>query len=179
MALICRMQVPAYSRNWEKPGKLSLLCVMGHVRQGNGTKKGRWLALHFTEMGGRWLGDLHSASYHMIPTHTGQKYKRIVRKKSLFSILCSSSTQTFNIWDWTAGSFLSVDVLSSITWMPLYTETLCWLLSYSEILAPTTQKTSVALVLFSAVQRIHAGSLQRGPFFSHLYSSSVASGITH
>jgi len=110
--------------------------------------------------------------------HTLVKSRGEQCQRSLVSILCSSSTQIFNIWDWIASSFLSVDVLSSITWMQHYTKTLCWLPIYSEIPAPTTQKTSIALVLCSAVQRIDASSLRRGQFFSYFCSSSVISDIT-
>lgn len=57
-------------------------------------------------------------------------------------------------------------MLSSISWKQLDTETLCRPVIYSGIPALATHKANITLVLFPAVQRLHASSLQT-PLFSY------------
>lgn len=122
------------------------------------------LALHFAEMR---VGD----SVYCTLLFTIWHQHRMVKSRGQYweiRLFCVPALWRSVIYEIIyASSFLSIGVLSSIAWMQLDTEALCQLLIYSGIPALGTEKINITLVLFPAVQRIHASSLQTRSLFSY------------
>lgn len=136
--------------HWPKLGKVwdvvTAVCDQDGMMRHWDNNRSWWPALHFTQWTALYF------SFYVTNIHWSRVEENSAKMSFyLFQLytnllLCKIELQVL---------FLLIDVTTT-TWMQQHTGSLCWLIY--------RQKTSITPVLFSAVQRIHASSLQRSFF---------------